>query len=71
MRERKRYKLKESKPTRRVSNPSGHTEYYVVYEWDKRVISSKLFLSKQEAEHYAKDIERQGKTIRGIEEYEY
>ena len=63
--------MKESKPTRRVSNPSGHTEYYVVYEWDKRVISSKLFLSKQEAEHYAKDIERQGKTIRGIEEYEY
>ena len=71
MRERKRYKLKESKPIRRVSNPSGHTEYYVVYEWDKRVISSKLFLSKQEAEHYAKDIERQGKKIRGIEEYGY
>ena len=63
--------MNESRLTRRVSNPSGHTEYYVVYEWDKRVISSKLFLSKQEAEHYAKDIERQGKTIRGIEEYGY
>lgn len=53
------------------SNPSGHVNYYVVYEWDKRVISSKLFLSKQEAEDYAKDIERQGKIIRGIEEYGY
>lgn len=71
MRERKKYKLNEPKSTRRVSNPSGHTEYYVVYEWDRRVISSKLFLSKQEAEHYAKDIERQGKIIRGIEEYGY
>lgn len=69
--ERKRYKLNASKTPRRVSNPSGHTEYYVVYEWDKRVISSKLFLSKQEAEHYAKDIGRQGKIIRGIEEYGY
>lgn len=63
--------MNKPKLTRRVSNPSGHIEYYVVYEWDKRVISSKLFLSKQEAEHYAKDIERQGKTIRGIEEYGY
>ena len=63
--------MKEPKLIRRVRNPSGHTEYYVVYEWDKRVISSKLFLSKQEAEDYAKDIERQGKKIRGIEEYEY
>ena len=63
--------MKESKPTRLVSNPSGHTEYYVVYEWDKRIISSKLFLSKQEAEDYAKDIEQQGKKIRGIEEYGY
>lgn len=71
MRERKRYKLNTSKTTRRVSNPSGHTEYYVVYEWGKRVISSKLFISKQEAEDYAKDIERQGKKIRGIEEYGY
>lgn len=71
MRERKRYKLNTPKTTRRVSNPSGHTEYYVVYEWDKRVISSKLFLSKQEAEDYAKDIERQGKKIRGIKEYGY
>lgn len=53
------------------SNPSGHTEYYVVYEQDKRVISSKLFLSKQEAEDYAKDIERQGKKIRSVAEYEY
>lgn len=53
------------------SNPSGHTEYYVVYEWDKRVISSKLFLTKELAESYAKDIERQGKKIRGIEEYDY
>lgn len=60
-----------SKSNGRVSNPSGHTEYYVVYEWDKRVISSKLFLNKQEAENYAKDIERQGKKIRGIEEYGY
>lgn len=63
--------MNESRPTRRVGNPSGHTEYYVVYEWGKRVISSKLFLSKQEAEDYAKDIERQGKKIRGIEEYGY
>lgn len=63
--------MNELKPTSRVSNPSGHMEYYVVYEWDKRVISSKLFLSKQEAEDYAKDIERQGKKIRGIEEYGY
>ena len=69
--ERKRYKLNESRPTRRVSNPSGHTEYYVVYECDKRVISSKLFLNKREAEDYAKDIEHQGKKIRGIEEYGY
>ena len=69
--ERKRYKLNELKPTRRVSNPSRRTEYYVVYEWNKRVISSKLFLSKQDAEDYAKDIERQGKIIRGIEEYGY
>lgn len=59
------------KTTRRVNNPGGHTEYFVVYEWDKRVISSKLFLGKQEAEHYAKDIERQGKIIRGVEEYGY
>lgn len=71
MQKRKRYKLNTSKTARRVSNPSGHTEYYVVYEWDKRVISSKLFLSKQEAEDYAKDIERQGKKIRGVEEYGY
>lgn len=63
--------MNTSKTARRVSNPSGHTEYYVVYEWDKRVISSKLFLSKQEAENYAKDIERQGKKIRGVEEYGY
>ena len=63
--------MNEAKLTRRVSDPSGHTEYYVVYEWDKRVISSKLFISKQEAERYAKDIERQGKKIRGIEEYGY
>ena len=48
---------------------SGHVNYYVVYEWDKRVISSKLFLTKELAEKYAKDIERQGKKIRGIEEY--
>jgi hypothetical protein len=53
------------------SNPSGHVNYYVVYEWDKRVISSKLFLTKELAEKYAKDIERQGKKIRGIEEYGY
>lgn len=53
------------------SSPSGHVNYYVVYEWDKRVISSKLFLCKQEAEDYAKDIERQGKKIRGIKEYGY
>ena len=71
MRKRKRYKLNKPKLTRRVSNPSGHTEYYVVYEWDKRVISSKLFINKQEAEDYAKAIERQGKKIRGIEEYGY
>ena len=51
------------------NNPSGHVNYYVVYEWDKRVISSKLFLTKELAENYAKDIERQGKKIRGIEEY--
>ena len=51
------------------SNPNGHENYYVVYEWDKRVISSKLFLTKELAEEYAKDIERQGKKIRGIEEY--
>ena len=69
--ERKRYKLNAPKTPRRVSNPSGHTEYYVVYEWDKRVISSKLFLNKREAEDYAKDIEHQGKKIRGIEEYGY
>ena len=50
---------------------SGHVNYYVVYEWDKRVISSKLFLTKELAEKYAKDIERQGKKIRGIEEYGY
>lgn len=43
------------------SNPSGHINYYVVYEWGKRVISSKLFLTKELAEKYAKDIERQGK----------
>ena len=54
-----------------TSKPTGHIDYYVVYEWDKRVISSKLFLTKEEAERYAKDIERQGKTIRGIEEYGY
>lgn len=53
------------------SSPNGHVNYYVVYEWDKRVISSKLFLTKELAENYAKDIERQGKTIRGIEEYGY
>ena len=63
--------MNEPKLTRRVSSPSGHTEYYVVYEWDNRIISSKLFISKQEAEDYAKDIERQGKKIRGIEEYGY
>ena len=51
------------------SNPNGHVNYYVVYEWDKRVISSRLFLTKELAEEYAKDIERQGKKIRGIEEY--
>ena len=51
------------------NSTSGHVNYYVVYEWDKRVISSKLFLSKELAEKYAKDIERQGKKIRGIEEY--
>lgn len=51
------------------NSPSGHVNYYVVYEWDKRVISSKLFLTKELAENYAKDIERQGKKIRGIEEY--
>lgn len=71
MRKRKGYRLSASKSSRRVSSPSGHTEYYVVYEWDKRVISSKLFLTKKEAEGYAKDIERQGKKIRGIEEYGY
>ena len=64
MQEARRYRL-------RTSNPTGHTEYYVVYEWDKRVISSKLFLTKESAERYAKDIERQGKIIRGIEEYGY
>ena len=51
------------------NSPGGHVNYYVVYEWDKRVISSKLFLTKELAEKYAKDIERQGKKIRGIEEY--
>ena len=51
------------------NSPSGYVNYYVVYEWDKRVISSKLFLTKELAEKYAKDIERQGKKIRGIEEY--
>ena len=51
------------------NSASGHVNYYVVYEWDKRVISSKLFLTKELAEKYAKDIERQGKKIRGIEEY--
>ena len=51
------------------NSPSGHVNYYVVYEWDKRVISSKLFLTKELAENYAKDIERQGKKVRGIEEY--
>lgn len=54
-----------------VSRPTGHIEYYVVYDWDKRTISSKLFLTKEEAEHYANEIQRQGKTIRGIEEYGY
>lgn len=53
------------------SNPNGHVNYYVVYEWDKRVISSKLFLTKELAEKYVKDIERQGKKVRGIEEYGY
>ncbi len=53
------------------SNPSGRTEYYVVYDWDKRTISSKLFLTKEEAEHYANAISKQGKVIRGIEEYGY
>ena len=53
------------------NSPSGYVNYYVVYEWDKRVISSKLFLTKELAEKYAKDIERQGKKIRGIEEYGY
>lgn len=53
------------------SSPNGHVNYYVVYEWDKRVISSKLFLTKEGAENYAKDIEQQGKKIRGIEEYGY
>ena len=51
------------------NSPSGHVNYYVVHEWDKRVISSKLFLTKELAENYARDIERQGKKIRGIEEY--
>lgn len=53
------------------SKPSGHIEYYVVYDWDKRTISSKLFLTKEEAEHYANLISKQGKKIRGIEEYGY
>lgn len=53
------------------SNPSGHIEYYVVYDWDKRTISSKLFLTKEEAERYATEISKQGKIIRGIEEYGY
>lgn len=56
---------------KRTSSPSGHIEYYVVYDWDKRTISSKNFLTKEEAERYAADIERQGKVIRGIEEYGY
>lgn len=56
---------------KRTSSPSGHIEYYVVYDWGKRTISSKNFLTKEEAERYAADIERQGKVIRGIEEYGY
>ena len=55
----------------KTSSPSGHTEYYVVYDWGKRTVSSKLFLSKEEAEHYANTISKQGKVIRGIEEYGY
>ena len=54
-----------------TSNPTGHTEYYVVYDWDKRTVSSRLFLTKEEAEHYANVISKQGKIIRGVEEYEY
>lgn len=54
-----------------ISKPNGHIEYYVVYDWDKRTISSKLFLTKEEAEHYANSISKQGKKIRGIEEYGY
>ena len=28
------------------NSPSGHVNYYVVYEWDKRVISLSFFLLK-------------------------
>lgn len=56
---------------KRTSSPSGHVKYYVVYDWDKRTLSSKLFLTKDEAERYAENISKQGKIIRGIEEYGY